>query len=80
MNDGADLSPVVVRLVGWTPGAKTITLIQLIREYSTIRNLAECKAGVDRLLEGQVVDVTMAHPSNAEPFRRAAASLGAKVE
>jgi len=67
-----------VRVTGWKPGFKKIEFNWLLRECSDL-SLAERKNFVDRILDGEVVEVDVLSCSVPE-FLERASEMGATCE
>lgn len=68
-----------VRLTGWRPGIKTISLIDLLRSVTSM-SLTAAKQTVDGILDGQTHAVSFSSVEDAIAFRSAAEGLGALTE
>jgi len=68
----------IVVLAGWNVGLRTIDLMKLVRERTSL-NLAEAKAAVERVVDGEQVPLTFATAAEAQRFLEDAAELGAIV-
>jgi len=68
----------VVVLAGWNVGLRTIDLMKLVRERTSL-NLAEAKAAVERVVDGARVALAFATAEEAQRFLENAAELGAVV-
>lgn len=66
-------------LVGWKPGLKVISLIELLRSQAGL-SLREAKASAEKLLTGESVSVSFGDAMLRDGFRRAAEELGVEVE
>lgn len=68
----------IVRVSGWEPGMRKISLTKLVQEGSG-QSLAQAKAMVDQLLEGQPFEVGFDNEGAARSFADHATKLGAKI-
>jgi hypothetical protein len=68
-----------VRLTGWSPGLKKVSLAKLIRESAGLP-LDQAHDAVNRLLGGNVVDLSFASNDVAGRFADEARELGAVAE
>jgi hypothetical protein len=68
----------VVVLAGWNFGLRTIDLTMLVRERTAL-DLAEAKAAVERVVDGEQVPLTFATAAEAQRFLEDAAETGAIV-
>jgi hypothetical protein len=68
-----------VRLTGWLPGLKKVSLAKLIRELAGLP-LDQAHDAVNRLLGGDVVDLSFASSDVAGRFAEEARELGAVAE
>jgi ribosomal protein L7/L12 len=66
---------LIVKVVGWEPGMLTISLIKLVRE-TTGKDLAQAKAVVDALLDGQSFDVCFEDEEAAKGFADRLKAIG----
>jgi len=67
-----------LRLTGWKPGLRTVSLIEAVRHCST-GSLASAKQAVEELLAGEEVTLTFANDSVRSEFLRRAEACGAIV-
>ena len=70
---------MTTRLTGWTPGLKTVSLIEAIRNYSG-KTLSESKKDVESLIQGIPISVEFPDKHNEIAFRDVATKLGVKLE
>jgi hypothetical protein len=68
-----------VKLIGWTRGMQTVSLIKAICEYSGA-SLSDAKAKVESLLDDQPVTIEFPDAGRKEAFRNVATGLGARCE
>jgi ribosomal protein L7/L12 len=68
-----------VKIIGWEQGLKKISLTKLLQE-SAGKDLAEAKAMVDALIEGQPFEISFQQDADARAFLEGAKRLGAKVD
>lgn len=68
-----------IRLVGWTKGVKSVSLIEAVSTYST-GSLISAKKLVDSLLDGECVTLNFSDINQKDQFRVLAESYGALVE
>jgi len=68
-----------VRIAGWRPGLKTISLIDLVRGSARM-SLTQAKDLVDSLLDGQSHTLSFETSEEARAFQAAADDLGVEVE
>ena len=68
-----------VRLVGWSPGLKVVSLIQAMMDCAGI-GLPEAKSLVEDLLAGRAVVVSFADAAGADALRTLAGRLSAQCE
>jgi hypothetical protein len=69
---------LIVNVVGWKPGFKTISFMRLIREQgSAARGLPEAKQLVDGLLQGKRFAMKFTTQNEASSFITQAKELGA---
>ena len=66
-------------MVGWRPGLKTVTLIELLRSRGGM-GLREAKSSAEQLLSGQAVSVSFCDETQREAFRHAVEEIGVEVE
>ena len=64
-----------LHLVGWQKGLKTVSLIAAIRRSSGL-SLFEAKRAVERLLDGERIELIFATEVAAKEFQREATGLG----
>jgi TusA-related sulfurtransferase len=67
---------VTVRLTGWKVGLSTIDLMKALCEFAEMR-LSEAKRTVERLVDGEHIDVTFDDEESARRFRDVADKIGA---
>jgi hypothetical protein len=65
-----------IRLVGWKPGLQTVSLVLVVMKH-TGASLIEAKGLVERLLDGNPVDLSFPDRKTCELFRTEAEGLGA---
>lgn len=70
-----------VILSGWQPGDPSFNKVELttLIRGSTDLGLAEAKSLVDRMVDGEDIEVTFSDREAAESFSEKAAVLGARV-
>jgi hypothetical protein len=64
-----------LQMIGWQPGLRTVSLVQLLKDKST-GSLAAAKTLADSLLDGEVVEIGFKTVAEAQAFREHAESLG----
>lgn len=74
-----EASGEMVRLVAWRYGLKKVSLTRLIKDSSPL-GLNRSKILVDRLTDGEEVEVPLAVGHDASDFKRAAQELGAVTD
>lgn len=67
-----------VRLVGWKPGLKKITLVDLLKQYAG-HNLGTAHQAMVRLMEGGIIDVQI-DDALVNEFVQAVETIGAVCE
>jgi hypothetical protein len=67
-----------VRLTGWRPGLKVLSLIDLVRGSAAL-TLTQAKALVDGLLDGRTHTLSFANLQDAHAFQAAANDLGVET-
>ena len=65
-------------ITGWEPGLRKVTFNDLLRRY-TILSLEDAKQHVDRVLDGEIVELPVATAA-ATPLLDALRSIGVKAE
>jgi len=65
-----------ITMTGWRRGLQTVSLTQLVRQYST-GSLIRAKAEVERLLDGESVTLKFASDEKKAEFKEKAEALGA---
>jgi hypothetical protein len=64
-----------LKLISWKRGLQTVSLIQAIKEHSTL-SLIESKSEVEKLLAGNIVKLYLASETRRDEFKSIAKSLG----
>jgi hypothetical protein len=67
-----------LRLIGWKPGLRTVSLIEAVRDCST-GSLASAKEAVEHLLAGGEITLAFADESVRDEFLLRAEACGAIV-
>ena len=67
-----------VVLSGWEPGLNKVELTKLLQSSASL-SLSEAKSRIDRLIDGDPIEVLFEQPSEAEHFGAQATELGAIV-
>ena len=67
-----------VELIGWNPGADTVSLVTLVRDFSSM-SLAAASKEVDRLVGGGAISLVFDKVHDARVFASQAEALGAVV-
>jgi ribosomal protein L7/L12 len=68
-----------VRLVGWSPGLKSVSLIKAICDHAGVP-LREAKGLVEDLMAGHAIVVSFTDAARRDDFRELACRLGAQCE
>ena len=72
------MSPTV-RITGWRPGLKKISMTHAIRRSSAL-GLADAKSCTDRVLDGETVDVSVSEVAVARELAEELQALGAVAD
>lgn len=62
-------------MISWKKGLRTVSLIEVVKQYST-GSLIRAKVEVERLLAGEAVTLEFSSESAKDEFRRKAEDLG----
>ena len=65
-----------ITMTGWRTGPQTVSLIELVKQYST-GSLIGAKSEIERLLAGESVKLEFDSDARKEEFKKKAESLGA---
>lgn len=68
-----------VRIRGWRPGLKKVSLTLTVRRLAQLR-LAGAKSVTDRVLDGEIVDVEVGDAGGARELARELQALGVVAE
>jgi hypothetical protein len=66
-----------LELTSWKKGLQTVSLIRSVKELSKNPSVADAKAAIERLLDGETVKLEFENESKKEEFKVKAESLGA---
>lgn len=66
---------MIVKLIGWEEGMQKISLTKLQMEFFEL-SLKEAKTNVDKLLDGNTIEIEVKSDTKAKHFIRKASDIG----
>ena len=69
----------LIRITGWDPGLKKVSLTQLLRAYTDM-SLSEAKAATDRILDGADFEFLVRTSADAIRVSAELRALGVRIE
>lgn len=69
---------MIVRICGWRKGFKKVSMNRLLREFSGM-NLSEAKEAVDKILDGETLEIRLTCKENEGVFIKEVEDAGGIV-